>query len=64
MPEIAAYVTFALVSIALILSIAIAAVLSIAIYEASEWMGRVYAHVLAHGQRQPEHRSRRMTVNQ
>jgi len=54
MPEIAAYVTFALVSIALILSIAIAAVLSIAIYEASHWIGHMYPHVLPHRRQQPE----------
>ena len=48
MQEIAAYVTLAVVSIALILSIAVAAALSIAIYEISEWIGRMFTHGLPH----------------
>jgi len=49
MPEIAEYVTLALVTVALVLSVAVAATLSIAIYEASQWIGRMYTHILPHG---------------
>lgn len=50
MQEIAAYLTFVLVALAVIFSVVVAASLSIAIYETAKWMGRVCVHVLAHRQ--------------
>ena len=50
MQDIAAYLTFVLATLALIFSVVVAASLSIAIYEATKWMGHAYAHVLTHRQ--------------
>ena len=50
MQGIAVYITFVLATLALIFSVVVLASISIAIYEATKWMGHAYAHALTHKQ--------------